>query len=157
MSSIRHSEPKPAPMFSPSPPHSPARSNPFANAYRQVGIETAVVDASPHRLVAMLFDTCLDALSRALGAMRSGRIEDKCSAITHATRIVDEGLRAALDLKEGGALAADLDQLYGYVTMRLTLANLRNDQAAIEECQRLISPLRDAWREIAPQVSTAAR
>lgn len=133
------------------------RPNPFANAYRQVGAETAVADASPHRLVAMLFDACLDALAQARGAMRGGDIETKGRAIGRAARIVEEGLRGALDLRDGGGLAADLDSLYSYLSMRLTLANLRNDEAALEECQRLIAPLRDAWREIAPQVATGDR
>ena len=35
--------------------------------------------------------------------------------------------------------------------MRLTQANLRNDEAALLECQRLIEPLRDAWAQIGAQ------
>jgi len=38
------------------------------------------------------------------------------------------------------------------VALRLTLANLRNDESALDECVRLISPLRDAWIAIGPQV-----
>lgn len=144
-------------MFSPQPVTSPGRPNPFANAYRQVGAETAVADATPHHLVAMLFDACLDAMAQARGGLRSGQVEAKCRAIGRAVRIVEEGLRSALDLREGGPLAADLDALYGYLTMRLTLANLRNDEQALEECQRLITPLRDAWRDIGPQAAATAR
>ena len=67
-------------------------------------------------------------------------------------RIVDEGLKASLNLSAGGALAADLSDLYAYVTLRLTQANLKNDAAALDECCRLMQPLRDAWSSIAPQV-----
>jgi flagellar protein FliS len=42
-------------------------------------------------------------------------------AIGRAVRIVEEGLRAGLDLRAGGSLARDLHELYGYLTMRLTL------------------------------------
>lgn len=135
----------------------PGKPNPFANAYRQVGTETAVASASPHRLIAILFDDCIDALAQARGAIQSGQIEAKGKAISRAARIVDEGLRAALDLREGGSLAADLHELYGYLTMRLTYANLHNDESALDECRRLLTPLRDAWLEIGPKVAASGR
>ena len=72
-------------------------------------------------------------------------------------RIVEEGLKAGLDLKEGGRLAADLSDLYAYVELRLTQANLRNDLAALDECKRLILPLRDAWASIGPQVDNGGK
>lgn len=141
-------------MFSPQFAAGPARAQTFAAAYRQVGVQTAVSGADPHRLVALLFDGCLEAIAQARGAMRSGQVETKGRAIGRAARIVDEGLRAALDHRGGGSLAADLDSLYGYLGLRLTQANLRNDEAALDECERLIQPLRDAWQAIAPEAAT---
>jgi flagellar protein FliS len=141
-------------MFSPHPLTTPGRANPFANAYRQIDAETAVTDASPHRLIGMLFDAYMAALAQARGAMRQRDIAAKCQAITRAARIVEEGLRAGLDLNAGGELATSLDELYAYVATRLTLANLHNDESMLDECQRLMAPLRDAWGEIgarAPQ------
>ena len=139
-------------MFS-QPSHSiPGRANPFANAYRQIDAETAVCAATPHRLVAMLFDAYVAALQQARGAMRNRQIEVKARAIGRAARIVDEGLRASLDMQGGGTLAADLNDLYNYLAHRLTLANLRNDEAILDECQRLVEPLRDAWAEIGGRV-----
>ncbi|MBT9489444.1 MAG: flagellar export chaperone FliS [Rubrivivax sp.] len=144
-------------MFSPQLSSRAGSPNPFANTYRQVGNQTAVAAATPHRLIEMLFEGCMDALAQAKGALRSGQVDVKGRALGRAVRIVDEGLRAALDLRDGGPLAADLHALYGYLTMRLTAANLRNDEAAIEECQRLLSPLREAWQAIGPQVNAAKR
>jgi flagellar protein FliS len=100
----------------------------------------------------MLFDGLVGALAEARGAMRSRNIPAKCNAIGRALRIVDEGLGAALDESAGGALASDLSALYSYIGLRLTHANLHNDEAALEECGRLIEPLRSAWAEIADQV-----
>ncbi|MCP5285306.1 MAG: flagellar export chaperone FliS [Burkholderiaceae bacterium] len=144
-------------MFSPLLATRPGRPNPFANAYRQVGHQTAVATASPHRLIEMLFEGLMDALAQAKGALRAGQVEAKGRALGRAARIVDEGLRAALDLRDGGPLAADLHALYGYLSMRLTTANLHNDEQAIEECQRLLAPLKDAWHAIGPQVDGQAR
>lgn len=142
-------------MFSPPTLSTHGRPQAFANAYRQVGAETAVATATPHGLVRMLFDAYLDAIAQARGAMRHGQIDVKARAISRAVRIVDEGLRACLDLKAGGALAADLNDLYAYLATRLTLANLRNDEALLDECQRLVTPLRDAWLEIGHRVQEA--
>ena len=123
-----------------------------ASAYKQVFAATGVSNASPHGLIGMLFDALAGALAEARGAMRSGNLPAKISAISRALRIVDEGLSAALNEAEGGVLAADLGALYSYITVRLTHANLRNDEAALEECVRLVEPLRSAWAEIADQV-----
>jgi flagellar protein FliS len=112
--------------------------------------------ASPHQLVLMLFDGFDEALAQALGSLRDGATEAKCSAIIRASRIVDEGLRANLDLSGGGSLAADLRELYAYVSLRLVKANLNNDAAGLEECRRLMQPLREAWASIAPDVTQAA-
>lgn len=105
----------------------------------------------------MLFDGYMEAVVQARGAMRAGQIELKGRAIGRALGIVQEGLRAGLDLKVGGSLARDLDELYAYIAGRLTLANLRNDEAMLEECQRLVQPLREAWASIAPVANTASR
>lgn len=141
-------------------------SGPFASShgsaarslmYHEVGVQTAVSEASAHQLVAMLYDGLLDAIAQARGAIQSNQVEARTRAISRATRIVDEGLKSALNLAEGGELARRLDKLYGYVAMRLTEANLRNDAEALIECAELISPLREAWTSIAAQVSPQMR
>ena len=121
-----------------------------ASAYRQIGVETGIPDASPHRLIAMLFDGFNDSVAQAFAAMNHGQYEAKGRAIGRSVRIVDEGLKAALDARAGGKLAENLSALYTYVSMRLTQANLQNDPKALEECVRLMEPLRSAWVAIGP-------
>lgn len=116
-----------------------------AGAYRQVGLQTGVDAATPHQLVLMLLDGFHDAVAQARGALLSGQIETKGRAIGRAVRIVEEGLRAGLNPAAGGTLAADLDALYRYVAVRLTKANGSNDLAALDECGRLLEPIRSAW------------
>ncbi len=127
-----------------------------SSLYHQVGVETRMTGATPHQLVSMLFDGWLEAVAQARGAMRNGDLGTKGAAIGRAVRILDEGLRAGLDLRSGGNLAQDLNDLYGYLTMRLTQANLRNDEALLDECQRLLKPIHDAWAAIAGQPAAAA-
>lgn len=122
--------------------------------YSKVGLETDVLNATPHRLVELLFDGLNDAMSQARGAIAAGNLELKSRSLTRAVRILDEGLKAALNM-DSGQLAADLRDLYAYMCMRLTQANLHGDSAAIEECQRLLAPVREAWASIGGEVDQA--
>ena len=135
-------------MYSEASPFAPRRAATAANAYHQVGVQTGAATASPHKLVAMLFDGFMTSLAQAQGALAAGDVPVKCAALSRAVNIINEGLRGALDLQQGGELAANLNDLYAYVALRLTQANLRNDPALIEECKRLIEPLREAWAAI---------
>lgn len=135
----------------------PRAMHSLANAYQQIGLETATANATPHKLIEMLFDGFQDALARARGALQARQIEAKGRAIGHAARIVEEGLKAGLNLKDGGKIAADLDALYAYIGVRLTYANLHNDEAALDECARLMEPVRAAWAEIGPRVTARAQ
>ncbi|MCV2351830.1 flagellar export chaperone FliS [Paucibacter sp. Y2R2-4] len=128
-----------------------------ASMYRKVGLETDVQAASPHRLVSMLFDGVFDAMNQARSAIETGNTELKNRSLSRAVRILDEGLKASLNM-QAGSLATDLNELYAYLCMRLTRANLHGDAAAIEECQRILTPVREAWAAIAqaPEVQRAA-
>ncbi len=143
-------------MFSAPHASSNPRARQFAGAYHQVGVQTMVAGASAHGLVALLFEGFMAAVHRAKGAIRQGDIAGKGQAISHAVRIIDEGLKAALDLKAGGKLAADLSDLYAYVCVRLIQANLNSDEAALDECVALVSPLRDAWQAIGDTSNASA-
>jgi flagellar protein FliS len=116
-----------------------------------------VASASAHQLGLMLFDGFDDALVQARGALHAGAVQAKCRAIDRAARIVDEGLKANLDVEAGGSLAADLRDLYAYVSLRLLHTNLHNDLDALDECRRLMRPLRDAWAAIAPHTDPTRR
>jgi len=136
-------------MFAPTTPFRNA-SNALAGAYHTIGVETGVSTASPHRLIALLFEGFGDAVAKARSAMAQRDIAAKGKAISRAVRIVDEGLRSTLDLEAGGQLAGDLAALYAYIAVRLTEGNLHDDPRALDECTALIEPVRSAWLAIDP-------
>jgi flagellar protein FliS len=121
-----------------------------ANAYATVGVETGVAAASPHKLIVMLFEGAMVAVSSALHHMRAGDIAAKGKAISQAISIIDNGLRASLDKKVGGEIALNLDALYEYMSNRLLIANLKNQPQTLEEVHQLLKGLKDAWDAIAP-------
>ena len=124
-----------------------------ASAYQRINVETAVSEASPHQLVNLLLEGLLQNVGAARIAMKSGDIALKGKKINLAVRILEEGLRPALDLAKGGDIAANLNGLYGYCSLRLTEANLRNDDAALADVIRVIEPVADGWKQIGGQVS----
>ena len=147
-------------MYAPASPFSrplPTGDRTHSDLYRQVGVETSISGASPHQLVKLLLDGFFEAVTDGRGAIRKGDIEAKAQALTRALRIVDEGLKSALDLQSGGELAHNLHGLYTYVCLRLTQANLRSDEAILDECQQLMQPIREAWQSITPTQSGVVR
>ncbi len=119
-----------------------------ANAYANVSLETGVAAATPHKLIVMLFDGALVAVTSAIAHMQAKNIAAKGQAISKAIMIIDSGLRASLDKKVGGQIAASLDSLYEYMSNRLLIANLKNQPEILEEVHRLLQDLKGAWVEI---------
>lgn len=122
------------------------------DAYRNVGLETSVRDADPHKLVVLLYEGALLAIATARHAMLSGQTEAKGRGISKAIAIIGEGLQASLDMKRGDEIAQNLSALYGYMVKRLAEANLRNDAALLDEVAGLLTELQGAWQSIRPQV-----
>jgi flagellar secretion chaperone FliS len=143
-------------MFAPATMQRSSSSSSFAGTYRQIGVQTGVAGASPHQLVLMLYDGYNDSVNDARAAMQAGLMEAKGKAIGRALRIVDEGLKASLDVKAGGAMAENMMAVYAYVLRRLSEANLSNDAQVLDECLRVMEPLRSAWVAIRPQSNTAS-
>lgn len=127
-----------------------------ANVYAQMGLETGVVAASPNKLIVMLYEGVLSACKSAVTHMQHKDIQRKGEMISKAVLIIESGLRASLDKKNGGEIALSLDALYMYMVQRLTLANLRNQPQLIEEVMVLLTDLKSAWEAIeTQQMSTA--
>lgn len=125
-----------------------------ANAYRTVGVETAVAGADAHQLVALLYQALMQSLGAAKLSMQAGDIPGKGKAIVRAVRLIEEGLKAGINHDKGGELAANLRGLYDYCILVLTEANLRNDIKKIEEVISLIQPVAQAWGEIKAEVAS---
>lgn len=123
-----------------------------ANAYRTVGVETAVTGADAHQLVSLLYEALLQSLSMAKTAIQNKDVANKGQAIGRAVRLIEEGLKAALNDAQGGELAANLRSLYEYSIVRLTEANLHSDGSLVEEVEQLIRPVADAWTQIRSDV-----
>lgn len=129
-------------------------SNSFgaAKAYGEVALQSGIAASSPHKLVDMLFDGLIDSINRGRGAMARGEVEEKGKALGKAARILEEGLKAGLNLEQGGELADNLRNVYDFCIIELTNANLKNDEKKLLEVLKVIEPIASAWKEIGPQM-----
>lgn len=120
--------------------------------YQEMGAETSVTDADPHRLILLLLQGALDRIAGAKGYMQRGEVASKCESIGKAIDII-AGLRGALDLERGGEIAANLHALYDYSELRLLEANCHNDSSRLDEVVRLLGQIKVAWDGIAPKAA----
>jgi flagellar protein FliS len=127
------------------------QSNRGAAQYRAVNRHGLVADASPTRLVQIMFEHILSNLATAQGSM--GRIKDnlplnevrtKCTAMNKALRLIAQ-LDATLNMEQGGKIADNLRNLYRYMLNRLTQANVLNDATIVAEVARLVGTIKTGW------------
>ena len=113
------------------------------SVYEQVDRVSRVETATPHALVAMLYErllASLDVLARADGAdgfQLCARHHEKATSIIHA-------LQAGLDTANGGDIAERLMQIYGQMNQKLGRVRA-GDQRALEEVREGVANLAAAW------------
>ncbi|WP_249009145.1 flagellar export chaperone FliS [Conexibacter sp. DBS9H8] len=108
---------------------------------------SAVLTASQPQLLVMLYDGAHRFLLQAAHAMRNRQIEDAHRKLRRAELIINH-LNASLDFEHGGTLAGQLAAIYGFSLRHLNAARLHRDPEEIEQVDRILAPLRDAWAQI---------
>jgi flagellar protein FliS len=125
-----------------------------AAQYRSVRSHGLVADASPSRLVQIMFEQILTNLAVAQGCM--GRIENnlplhevitKGKAINKSIRLINH-LNNTLDMERGERIAENLRSLYVYMLARLTQANVGNDSQLVAEVTSLVQKVKTGWDQI---------
>lgn len=117
------------------------------NQYANIHNESGLADASPHYLIQMLMDGFLARVNTAKGAMTRSDMELKSIYISRAIAIVG-GLNEAIDLEKGGEIAANLNQLYNYMSRRLLQASCENNVEILDEVASLMREIKEGWDAI---------
>ena len=115
--------------------------------YNEVDRISGVSDADPHRLVQMLLEGALGKIAIVKGLMARNEIAKKGEMISQAVSIIN-GLRVSLDLKAGGELATNLDNIYEYIERRLLKANIDDDVTILDEASSLLHEIKSGWELI---------
>ena len=119
---------------------------PAKNAYA----ETAVLTASPERLVVMLYDGAIRFLHQAAAAVRAGDPIRTRDRLRRAEAIIDE-LNHTLDFERGGEIATHLRGIYLFCKRRLLECNLHRDAEGITQVAALLGELRESWESVASE------
>ncbi len=107
-----------------------------------------ISQANPTELVVILYDMTLQYLTDANGAASQEDFASYRENVLRARKCVSE-LAASLHLEYEPAVS--LRNLYMYCIRRLTQAEIRWHTELLREVTNIITPLRDAYRQIAPQ------
>ena len=114
----------------------------------------SISTASPQQLLVMLYDRLALDLDRAHGALVAGDKQGADPHLQHAQEIVLE-LRASLKVEVWDG-APRLAALYSWLLTELIAANVKGDLRRVGDCQRIVEPLRDAWRQAAASLAASS-
>ena len=131
-----------------------ATNSSAASQYQQIGTETKVAEASPHRLIQLMMEGVLARIAVARGQMERGEIAAKGKSVGDAIGLIN-GLQASLNHKADTRMAENFDALYGYMMRRLLEANLNDEVSVLDEVSGLMRELKEAWDAIADQAGDA--
>jgi flagellar protein FliS len=107
-----------------------------------------VSSRSPLELVVLVYDELLDALRGARDAIARRDLAGKAAPVSRALALLGQ-LLATLDMERGEQVAARLDALYTYAVFRVSDANVTLRPEPLDDCIRLLEPVREAWAELA--------
>lgn len=122
--------------------------------YASVQSHTQVADATPHQLISALLKAALGNIAAAKGAIERRDVPIKGAKLGRAIEIIDN-LRAALDMEQGGEIAANLRDLYDFMEMRLLAANIENDVTICDEVTRLLREILLGWEGMPDELKQA--
>jgi flagellar protein FliS len=116
----------------------------FLQQYAQTSVQTGVENATPHRLVQMLYEGVLDRIAQAKGAILRKDMEAKANLTNRVMDIITH-LQSSLELEKGGEVAENLYRLYDYMNRQVFAASRDNDPMKLEEVASLIREIKSAW------------
>ena len=123
------------------------------NAYVNQYQNNQILNATPERILIMLYDGAIRFCRQAIQAMDEGNKQQVSEKISRAMAIICE-FSNTLNHEVGGEIASDLDALYSYMTRELAKANLKNERKPLETVEELLVGLRETWMEAAQTYAT---
>lgn len=118
-----------------------------ADIYRQLGLEAQIAEASPHRLIGLLYAGAIAELKRATNCEEQGQKQARVKAIAKCVDILN-GLLESLSFKVDSEIPYRLESLYVYMIQRLLAAQTAFDAEACKEVQGLLEVLADGWQKM---------
>lgn len=108
--------------------------------------QTSVQSASREKILLMLYEGAIRFMKQAILAIDKKDIADRGMNIGRAFDIVNE-LNNTLNHEVGGEIAANLEQLYMFVSEQLTKANATGQKKPLEDGLKVLETLYSGWKE----------
>jgi len=124
-------------------------------AYANNQIETGVASERPVELVVMVYERIFELLNQAESALLAGQTMEPF--ISKALELTNVGLQSCLNPTDGGEIAKNLTKLYDWANRQILLGKLNKDPQPWIDVRRVLTPLLEAWREIAQAQSEVAQ
>jgi flagellar secretion chaperone FliS len=119
------------------------------SAYR----DSEVLNASPERLVQIVYDVAARSIASARLCLETKDIQGRVRHVNTAFSALVE-LTSGLDFEAGKEIAQNYANIYDYCQRRLIEGHVRQDDAILAEAQSLIGDLQEAWQIVVTRVST---
>ena len=118
--------------------------------------DVAVRGATPVGLVILLYEQAIQDLQRALVAIRDNNVEQRTCEMNHALMVIGH-LQGTLDRKNGGQIAANLDDFYERFKKNVMTAQAQVSPEMIRKQITDLLELREAWVEVDHTLSERER
>jgi len=131
------------------------RQKQFAQKYANNFVETSVSEATPHKLVEMLYEGLVRHLKVSKVFVEQKNYEKKAFHLNKALSIIN-GLKIGVDTEKGGEVAGNLYELYDYCYRTIFSSSRDNSVEKIEEVLDIISGLSDSWKQMPTEIKLAS-
>lgn len=115
--------------------------------YRALSIASRIEAASPHELVAILYEELLRSLDVTRTALSQGK-QEACRAARERSSSILLALEASLDFERGGEIASNLARVYRSMQKELAASVEAGDAQSLEAVRRSVAELLGAWARI---------
>lgn len=115
-------------------------------------VQNEVLNASPERLVQLLYDLGIRCVAAARECNRTKDIAGRVRYINRVFAVLVE-LSDGLDFEAGGEIALNYARIYEYCQRRLIDANVQQSDVRLAEVESLLKDLREAWDVVVTNVA----
>jgi flagellar protein FliS len=118
--------------------------------YHTIDVGSQLDAASPHRLIAILYEELLKQFDTMIAGLRAGSTANRPGMPERRSRAntILMGLEASLDHGQGGDLSQGLAAIYREARRMLGEGMTANDPERVIEARDMIAEIADAWAAI---------
>lgn len=116
--------------------------------YHETDLAARIESATPHALVALLYDQLIETIDVMLAMLAQGKAigQDRHSQRAQSILV---GLQTSLDFQTGGSVAEALEGVYQAMSAQLASAIAMKDAARLRELRTGAEDIASSWKKIA--------